>query len=68
MIEMMLLACLVVNPGHCTTRTIDATELGLHGCIVAGMRQAALLQALELGPAWRIVKIRCGRRAFEKEA
>jgi len=68
MLELAILACLATNPGTCTTRTIDATEMGLHGCLVASMRQAALLQALELGPNWRIVKVRCGRRQFEKEA
>jgi hypothetical protein len=66
--ELLIVACLIGRPLECTERRIDATAMGLMGCVVASQQQAALLIRDELGPNWRVVKTRCGRPSVEWRA
>lgn len=69
MIELTILACLIASPATCEPpRRIPVEAMTPQQCLAYGERQAALWLGQELGPRYRIVKITCGRRVFEREA
>jgi len=69
MLDLVLVACLIADPGVCKpAKHIDVESMTPQQCLMHGQLQGALWIRTELGERYRIVKITCGRRTYEREA
>jgi len=69
MLDLVILACLVADPGVCRpARHIDVDSMSPQECLMHGQLQGALWIRTELGERYRVARITCGPRVFEREA
>jgi hypothetical protein len=58
MIELVVLACLLREPGHCESHQLPMEPMGIVECMVTG--QQHLASWLERHPGWRVRRWSCG--------